>query len=89
MRFDPKVNKDNFSTFWSCGNAWGNYRQSGSSASIEVEYGILALNSIQIPMESATQVFLNKKKLKIKREDHLINFQETVLINQGDVLKIE
>jgi len=89
MRFEPKVNKDNFSTFWSCGKAWGNYKQSESSASIEVEYGMLALNSIQIPIESATEVFLNKKKLKIKREDQLINFQETVLINQGDVLKIE
>jgi Predicted bile acid beta-glucosidase len=47
VSFEPKINMDNFSTFWSCGKAWGVYRQkkdqnSGKiSKEIEVMYGTL------------------------------------------------
>jgi uncharacterized protein (DUF608 family) len=89
IRFDPKINEDNFSTFWSCGTAWGNYEQSRTSASVEVEYGSLKLNSMQLPIESIGHVYLNGNQQKIQKEDQMIIFEESVLLNSGDVLNIE
>ena len=87
--FEPKLNEDNFSTFWSCGTAWGNYWQSGGSAGIEVEYGSLKLNSLQIPLGSVNLVSVNNKRIEIRKEDRMIIFEEPVLVNAGDVMKIE
>ncbi|WP_052353859.1 GH116 family glycosyl-hydrolase [Neobacillus jeddahensis] len=47
MSFQPVINKDHFSTFWSCGKAWGIYKQYKDSQTgelkweIEVLYGTL------------------------------------------------
>jgi hypothetical protein len=87
--FEPKLNEDNFSTFWSCGTAWGNYWQSDGSAGIEVKYGTLQLNSIKIPIGPVNLVSLNDKPTQIRREDQMIIFDEPVIVNTGDVLKIE
>ncbi|WP_274362012.1 GH116 family glycosyl-hydrolase [Paenibacillus thermotolerans] len=37
MKFDPVLSKDNFSTFWSTGKAWGTYSQKKNDDSGEVE----------------------------------------------------
>ena len=89
IRFEPKLNEDNFSTFWSCGTAWGNYWQSTGSAGIEVLYGSLKLNSIQIPIGSVNFVSLNDNQIQIKKEDQMIIFEEQVTVNQGDILRLE
>jgi len=47
ISFDPCIKKDNFSTFWSNGQAWGIYRQQGADErEIEVLYG--DLNGVEL-----------------------------------------
>ncbi len=87
--FEPKLSENNFSTFWSCGTAWGNYWQSGGSAGIEVAYGSLKLNTIKIPLGSVNRVFLNDDLIQFMEEDQILIFREPVLVNRGDILKIE
>lgn len=38
--FSPKINKDNFSTFWSTGTAWGVFKQTIDKKTGEPEYSI-------------------------------------------------
>jgi uncharacterized protein (DUF608 family) len=89
MQFNPKVNKDNFSSFWSCGNAWGNYVQDAGNASIEVDYGNLVLKSVKIPILSVNQVFLNDEKIEFTIEEERILFSQPVTISTGDLVKFE
>ena len=44
MSFSPKLSLQDFSTFWSCGTAWGTFTIQGKIATISVKYGELALN---------------------------------------------
>lgn len=43
ISFDPKINQENFSSFWSTGKAWGIYRQKKNSQSGELEKEIEVL----------------------------------------------
>ena len=43
MSFAPKVNQDNFSTFWSNGKAWGIYKQKIDPKSGEKDWNIEVL----------------------------------------------
>ena len=58
-------------------------------AGIEVIYGSLKLNSIQIPIGSVNYVSLNDNQIQIKKEDQMIIFEEQVMVNQGDILRLE
>lgn len=40
MRFDPVINRDDFTTFWSTGRGWGTYHQHRDAASGEYECSV-------------------------------------------------
>lgn len=67
----------------------GNYSGICLYTTSEFEYDSLKLNSIQIPFELTGQVLLNGKQLKTKKEGQLMVFEETAILNHGDLLKIE
>ena len=46
--FTPKINKEEFSTFWSLDGVWGNYSQTESEAKLEILLGHLELQKIKI-----------------------------------------
>ncbi len=97
IAFSPQINKDNFSTFWSCGCAWGSFEIKGSTVVLKVEYGDLELSkfgvsdsygfrsikSIQIDSEQA------RGKLKVKRGLSVVHLEKTVRIKQGSRIKID
>jgi hypothetical protein len=89
IKFDPKINQDDFSTFWSCGNAWGNYKQDTNQASVGVLFGTLKLKSIKLQVKSVNRVLLNKKEVDFTEADNLIIFEKPVSISEGNTLTIQ
>ena len=89
MRFDPKINQENFSTFWSCGNGWGTYKQNINEASIDLTYGHLILQQLDIPLKNISKVILDGQDLPFKIAGNIINFENPVEINEGNALKIQ
>jgi len=48
MAFSPKVNLQNFSTFWSTGSAWGTLSIKNETATLSVLYGDLQLKTFAL-----------------------------------------
>ncbi len=48
LAFNPAVNRENFSTFWSCGSGWGAFRQSAKEITLSLDSGELMLESLSI-----------------------------------------
>lgn len=48
LSFDPQIRAENFSTFWSTGSAWGQFKVEGNRAVLLVEYGVLELKRFQL-----------------------------------------
>jgi hypothetical protein len=88
IQFDPKVNQDNFSTFWSCGQGWGNYKQNTKQASIKVQFGELLLKSIKIPFKMVQKVMLGEQEVTFKITGNTISFEQPISISEGNTLNI-
>ncbi len=43
IAFSPKINAENFSTFWSSGTGWGSFELKGNEVVLKVEFGSLKL----------------------------------------------
>jgi len=97
IAFSPQINKDNFSTFWSCGSGWGSFEAKGSTVVLKVEYGELELSkfgvtegygfrsikSIHIDSEQA------KGKLKFDGGLSVVHLEKPVKIKRGSRMKID
>ena len=74
LTFSPKINEENFKTFFSVDSGWGLYSQKIDKKSTEVEidvrYGKIKLKKIQIdiPFSEKISVKLGKKKVDCKIE---------------------
>jgi uncharacterized protein (DUF608 family) len=58
MVFAPKLNLQEFRTFWSCGTGWGNYRETEYGIELSVHFGSLKIKKIGF--------FPSKKKFNLK-----------------------
>lgn len=48
MRFAPRYRREDFSTFWSTGNAWGRFELAANRGKLTVNYGVLDLSSLSM-----------------------------------------
>ncbi|GAH89458.1 unnamed protein product, partial [marine sediment metagenome] len=58
MSFDPAINQDNFSTFWSTGKGWGIYTQKANPKTGELEW------TIEVLYGNLEDVQVNGKKIQ-------------------------
>jgi uncharacterized protein (DUF608 family) len=89
IKFDPKINPENFSAFWSCGNGWGTYKQNVNEASIDLTFGYLILQRLDIPLKNISKVMLDDQDLTFKIADNAITFENPIEITEGQVLRIQ
>jgi uncharacterized protein (DUF608 family) len=85
LRFNPKVNSGDFSTFWSTGNAWGSFMTNDQGAELRVEYGSLQLKEFSLSklIKSAPQ----QKNVKIS--GRTVHFDKMLEVPAGGTLKFE
>jgi uncharacterized protein (DUF608 family) len=88
IKFNPRINQDDFSTFWSCGEAWGSYTQTRKNATIKIDYGILKLKSLQVALDQVNNVLINDEMIEITLEDNRIIFRTPVSLSEGHILKV-
>ena len=99
LRFSPKIFQENFRTFFSTASGWGVYaqkiRRDGGDFSINLKYGSLTLNKLELPSinveEPKGTVTLNDEKVeaKIEREkDSIVVTFKSLEINRGQTLRI-
>jgi uncharacterized protein (DUF608 family) len=96
IAFSPKINKDNFSTFWSSGSGWGRFEVGDDKITLKVEYGTLKLSKLGISKEykfkSIKRVLLNfkEKEAGLKQEGDLtlVCFDEFIELGRGGELTI-
>ena len=69
LSFDPKVNREDFSTFWSTGSAWGRFEVKDKQAILSVAFGELNLKSFGLKGVQA-QVF--KKGIHVSAGEELV-----------------
>jgi len=96
VAFSPKINKNDFSTFWSSGKAWGKFKIKENKVGVKVGYGSLELSKLGISKEygfkSIKSIRINSMKVKAKlrqeRDLDIINFDKLTELKQGDELTI-
>jgi len=93
--FAPRINKENFSTFWSNANGWGSYEIKENTAVFKVEYGQLNLKQFSLVVdkfETAVKVMLNSDSVRFisGHEKNRINieFKKMLILKTGDTLTI-
>ncbi|ANW95302.1 hypothetical protein AXE80_02925 [Wenyingzhuangia fucanilytica] len=100
--YNPKLTPENFKSFFSASEGWGNYSQTKTNniqtGSIHLAYGKLMLNTINLnvtPGKTVKQldIHLNGKSLKASFEQKgdivSINVDQTVQLNKNDKLSIQ
>ena len=93
MAFDPAVSKDRFSTFWSCGTGWGNYRQTGPECVLELDHGALELKELCTGLTGGpgpSSILRNGDPLEYSWSSHngTIAFKETVRLVPSEKITI-
>jgi len=90
MKFDPKINHRNFSTFWSCGSGWGEFRTGDGEIVLEVAFGELELKRLQIPLDIGTRSMKTNQsaQAEIHVENDLINiiFSTPIVLMENEKL---
>ena len=87
LTFNPKIDKDSFNTFWSCGSAWGSFTQNDDRISLDVQSGKLELNEFVV---SATQDVrgVSHGAFSFDGENILIQFKDQLSLEEGESLNI-
>ncbi|MFQ6070377.1 MAG: GH116 family glycosyl hydrolase [Candidatus Aminicenantales bacterium] len=65
LSFSPRIRKKDFSTFWSAGTGWGNFRIRGRNVLLKVAYGNLRLSSLGL---SSGLNFRRLRSIKLNTE---------------------
>jgi uncharacterized protein (DUF608 family) len=89
IEFAPRINRENFKTFWSCASAWGVFELDTSKALITVTYGNLEMRSMSIPDLDIQSVNLDGKNIGFEQAGNRVQFSEPVLIKAGSSLVLE
>ena len=96
IAFAPRINKINFSTFWSSGSGWGSFEIKGNEIKLKVEYGSLKIAELGVSEEykfrsvKSIQINSEKKKARLKHNKNLIivNLIKPTELKRGDEIKI-
>jgi len=93
MAFAPKINQNDFYTFWSCASGWGGFAVNKNSFRLSTDYGQLTLNEFSLEdydVNKVKSILLNNKSInaKIITDDKklTLRFRKSVTLLPGDVL---
>lgn len=90
--FNPRINVDNFRSFWSLGTGWGEFSHKKGNIQLNVKSGQLAINSFQSELlngKTEVKIFIGRKPLTFYRlKGDCIVFDHTVELKDKNVLKI-
>ncbi len=92
IAFSPRINKDDFFTFWSSGSGWGSFAAKGNKVTLKVEYGNLKLLRLGVSREyefkSLKRVLVNLKEIpaQFKSEGELVvvELEKLTRLHSGD-----
>jgi non-lysosomal glucosylceramidase len=95
--FSPQISRDDFSTFWSGGSAWGGFRLRPGRIELEVAHGELTLKTLGLPADLTDlkdyRASLDGKALKFSQTsneaDATVLFKEKITLKKGSVLILE
>jgi len=92
ITFNPRLNKDKFSCFWSCGTGWGNFSKEKDMVILELDYGKLEIKELRFG-DLIGNKRIKKIELPVKAEYQIsdnssIIFRNELLLKEGDQLKI-
>ena len=92
ISFHPAFSLSSFSSFWSAGSAWGNFRQTDHVITLELDYGSLSLRQLsygKMQYGSIPSAELNGRPVDchLDREGRL-NFDQQLELLEGDILKV-
>ena len=96
IAFSPKINTENFSTFWSSGTGWGSFDLKGNEVVLKVEYGSLKLAKLGL---SRGYGFRSIKTLRVRsgkagaslrseKDLAVVYLDEPVELEPGDRIEI-
>lgn len=88
--FNP-ITEGDFQAFWSLDSGWGEFERIESSANLRVLYGQLPLKTLRLPFTDGKKISasLNGKLIQFTAQDGTITFNEAVVIEQGQALRVE
>ena len=93
LGFAPKINKDDFRTFWSTGTGWGIYSQQPGKKTfgLEVLHGSQTLKRLAIAdlPESQVKVTGPAGPIPAKIEDRAVVLEKPITLKAGESLKIK
>jgi hypothetical protein len=92
ISFDPVYSQENFSSFWSAGSGWGNFKQTEQEINLEVDYGNLTLHRLdygEIHPGDKPTVEVNGRSLEFNMGHRgSIEFIRTLELTEGDLLRL-
>lgn len=92
ISFDPVYSQDDFSSFWSTGSGWGNFKQTEQEINLEVDYGNLTLHRLdygEIHPGDKPTVEVNGRSLEFNMGHRgSIEFIRTLELTEGDLLRL-
>ncbi|HYW94807.1 MAG TPA: GH116 family glycosyl hydrolase, partial [Bacteroidales bacterium] len=86
LGFDPRINRDDFFTFWSTGTAWGSFSIKNKAVKLKVEYGQLPLKLFAFTYPSAKGVLEKPEKATaviVKGNSIEVSFKDGFRLNRG------
>ena len=89
LGFAPKINADNYTTFWSTSTGWGTYQQDIAAGifTLTVKYGSQQLKRLEIADLPTGNITANG--VAVKREGNAVVFEEIMKLGQGEAVEIK
>lgn len=96
MSFAPRINRQDFSSFWSCGTGWGGVVLTDEVISLKVEFGSLSLAELGLPghypKAALGRIRFGERTLEVDvSEDEngwRLRFPELMQLRPGDEISI-
>ncbi len=93
LGFDPKIRKENFTTFWALDGVWGIYSQKGTAVELEILYGSITLKSLNLPVLSGkvdlTLKTSEKTMIVSCNDESIVELKDTIELKEGEILSIQ
>jgi uncharacterized protein (DUF608 family) len=93
LRVTPRLNSDNFRSFFISGSGWGSFSQHRGSVEVGLDYGSLSLKTLTLAVSAAqatVSVADRIVKAEVKQADGLLSlhFAQPVMITAGETLTV-
>jgi len=89
--FSPKINKENFYSFWCLNTGWGSFEIKEDKISFAVKYGHIRLKSFSCKAfkeRKIQAILLGERKIPFTVEGSRVCFDLPITIERGDILTI-